>query len=152
MIFDNIKNYELYTSLNKGFEKAFKFLKRAEAENLDVGKYEIDGDKVYAMVQEYNTKFYEEGKFEGHKKYIDIQYIISGSEIIEVADVSKVTPNTEYDEQKDFMLFENTEDASTLILNKGDYAILFPHDIHKPGLAVNNTSSTVKKVVVKVKN
>ena len=87
MIFDHVKNCEQYYSLHKNFEKAFDFIKRAVAENLPVGKYEIDGKDLYASVQEYQAKAPEDGKFEGHRNYIDIQYIVSGIETIEVVDI-----------------------------------------------------------------
>ena len=78
MIFDNIKNKELYLSINDGFKAGFDFIEKAIKENLPVGKYEIDGKKVWASVQEYLSK--DEAKAEAHRNYIDIQYIVSGKE------------------------------------------------------------------------
>ncbi len=150
MIIDTLKNCNLYCTDNEKFKKAFAFLQKATSENLSVGKYEIDGEDVYAMVQEYTTKPYEDGRFEGHRKYIDIQYIVSGDEKIEVVDISKVTPNTEYNAEKDLLFFENCKNVTTTVLQTGEYGVFFPHDIHKPGLAVQNIPSPVKKVVVKV--
>ena len=70
---------------------------------------EIDGTKIYASVSEYTTKEYEDAKFEGHRKYIDIQYIVSGTESIEMADISKVTANTDYNENKDIEFYGNCD-------------------------------------------
>lgn len=151
MILDNMKNCELYFGVNKKFQKAFDFIKTAVAENKPVGKYEIDGDELYASVQSYDSKLAENAKFEGHKRYIDIQYIIKGTEQMQVADISKMQTNTEYNETKDCVFYENSNEASVLIVGEGEYAIFFPHDIHRPGMSINETPMPVEKIVVKVK-
>ena len=150
MIFDNMKNCALYYGANKNFEKAFDFIKYAVSENLPVGKYELDSTQVYASVQEYETKLPENGKFEGHRNYIDIQYVVSGAEAIDVMDVGKAVAKTEYDPVKDFQLYENSENCNKCAIEAGEYGIFFPHDIHKPGMAYGEIAP-VKKIVVKVK-
>jgi len=153
MIVDNLlnSNSKMYYGLNGKFEKAFNFIKKATEENLSVGKYEIDGTEIYGLVQEYTTKSEEQGKFEGHRKYIDIQYIISGIESIEVIDISKAKANTEYNDVKDIEFYDNNEKTGNVVLENGEYAILYPNDIHKPGMTFGNKSTTVKKIVVKVR-
>ena len=151
MIFDNLNNCELYYGAHKNFEKAFDFIKTAIKEDLPVGKYEIDGKDLFASVQSYDSKMPEVAKNEGHKNYIDIQFVISGKEIIEVVDISKAVANTEYNSEKDVTFFENSDKANVLYLEDGEYAVLFPHDIHRPGMCVNGKSTPVKKIVVKVK-
>lgn len=151
MICDNLKNCETYFGVNSRFPQAFAFIKTAVAENYPAGRYEIDGDDLYAMVQEYNTNLVANSKFEGHKRYIDIQYIVSDEELMKVTDISKVAANTEYNEVKDCTFFGNTEDASVLLVQQGEYAIFFPDDIHMPGVARNETPAPARKIVVKVK-
>jgi len=151
MIVDNLSNSKMYYGLSNKFEKAFDFIKKTIEENLPVGKYEIDGTEVYGLVQEYTSKTEEQGKFEGHRKYIDIQYIISGIETIEVIDISKAKANTEYNNVKDIEFYDNNEKTGSVVLEDGEYAILYPNDIHKPGLAFKGENSPVKKIVVKVK-
>lgn len=151
MIFDTLSNSKLYYDVNDKFEKAFDFIRKATEENLPAGKYEIDGTGLYASVQEYTTKSYEDAKFEAHKNYIDIQYIISGIEAIEVVDISKAVIMTEYDPSKDAAFYENNAKASTGVVESGEYGIFFPHDIHKPGIAFEGKNSPVKKIVVKVR-
>ena len=136
--------------MHKNFEKAFDFIKKAVSENLAVGKYELDGRELFASVQEYDSKTDEQAKNEAHKNYIDIQYVVSGTEIIESVEIEKATPNTEYNAEKDVMFYDKSEDAVTLILTEGEYAILYPQDVHRPGLCVG-TPAPVKKIVVKVK-
>ncbi len=151
MIIDTLKNCECYYGVNARFEKAFDFIKKAVKENLPVGKYEIDGTDVYAMVQEYDTKLPDEARFEAHKNYIDIQYIISGVEKMEVTDISKAKPNTEYSAEKDVIFFDDSNMSTVGVFTDEEYAVFFPHDVHKPGMAKDNIRSTVRKIVVKVK-
>lgn len=151
MIIDSLQKTRLYAAVHPDFEKAFAFLERAVAEDLPVGKYEIDGTNVYAMVQEYTTKPSESGTFEGHQNYIDIQFILSGVEIIEFMDITKAQVKTPYDPTKDAAFFCDSEKAGKAILEAGEYGIFYPHDIHKPGRVANDTPCEVRKIVVKVK-
>lgn len=148
MIFDKLENCELYYSINDGFKMGFDFIKRVIAENTEIGKYELDGKKVYALVQEYCPKE-DSNRYEGHKNYIDIQFIVSGKEFMQYADTNTCTPSDEYNSEKDVQHF--TADALTAKLecSANDFAIFFPHDIHKPGIKLIE-GETVKKVVVKV--
>lgn len=151
MIIDNMKNRSLYASAYPGFETAFKFLEKAVAEDLPVGRYELDGDRVFAMVQAYDTKPSEAGAFEGHRNYIDVQFVISGIECIEFMDIGKAAVKTPYDPAKDAAFFENSPVSGKMVLEAGEYGIFYPHDIHKPGRIYGDAATPVKKVVVKVK-
>jgi len=151
MIFDNLKNASLYYSNHKNFEKGFDFIKKALKENLPAGKYEIDGKDLYASILEYDTKKNADGKTEGHRNYIDIQFIVWGEEVIKDADISKVQLKTDYNPDKDVEFYYDTDKFSLLTLESGDFAIFFPCDIHKPSIAVNDNPAPVKKIVVKVK-
>ncbi len=149
MIKDNLKNCEKYTKAHDGFAEAFAFLKKATDEKLPEGRYEIDGDRVFAFIQSYTSK--TESSFEAHRNYIDIQFIMSGVEVMKVADISKVTPSCDYSAEKDIGFFEDYEKASVLTVEEGEYGIFFPWDAHKPGLCLDNNPDNVKKVVVKVR-
>ena len=146
MILDRIDNYKLYTAGNELFEKAFAFLLDYIADPKPVGRYEIDGDKVFAMVSEYETK--PESMVEAHNNYIDIQFLDGECEKIEYVLRENLPVKVPYVEDIEF--YEDTPYHSPLILRKHDFVILYPHDGHKPGLAVDKPIS-VKKVVVKVK-
>ena len=151
MIFDTLQNAKQYFPLGQAYEMAFAFITRADKEDLPIGKYELDGDSVYAMVQEYNTKEEADARFEGHQKYIDLQYILSGTEVMQAIDLANATVEIPYDVEKDFAFYQNAENATTAILSAQTFAIFFPHDIHRPGIALNNIPSPVKKIVVKIK-
>ena len=150
MIIDSMKNHKLYAATYPGFREAFAFLEKAMAEDLPVGRYEIDGTKVFALVQTYETKPSAAGSFEGHRNYIDLQFILSGVEIIETLDISKAAVKVEYDESKDAAFFENSEKSGTVVLEAGEYGIFFPHDIHKPGRIFGAEPAPVKKIIVKI--
>lgn len=151
MVFDSLKNCELYYGMHPRFREAFDFIKKALAENLAVGKYEIDGKNLYASVQEYTAKLESEAKAEAHKNYIDIQFIISGTEVIEGFDIDKATPKSEYNDIKDVMFYQDNKNSNKGILADNEYGIFFPHDVHKPGMCLQGKQDTVKKIVVKVK-
>ena len=129
MIFDSLNNCNKYFETHKNFEKSFSFIKRAVEENLPVGRYEIDGDNVFASVQEYISNFESDGSFEGHRNYIDIQFIVSGIEVMDVMSVSKAISEISYDSAKDIEFFKNNHKAGRLVLEAGEYAIFFPSDI-----------------------
>lgn len=148
MILDNIKNCKKYEQLNRNFEKAFQFLKREDLGSLAVGKYEIDGENIFAMVQEYETKDLENAKYEAHKKYIDIQYLIEGTENMGYVLIDDLEVSSIYSEENDFMLL--TGKPRLILLNEREFFILFPEDAHMPGIFVKEKSK-VRKVVVKVR-
>lgn len=148
MIIDKLQNCELYYGAHKNFQAAFDFVKKAVSENLPAGKYEIDGKALYASIQEYETKLVS--KSEAHKNYIDIQFIVSGIEVMDFCDITKATPNTTYNEEKDVMFYTDCPKSGSCALEAGEYAIFFPHDVHKPGMCFGNPAP-VKKIVVKVK-
>lgn len=125
MIFDRLSNCEKFYGVNKNFEKAFEFIKRAVLEDLSAGRYDIQDKDIYAFVQEYDTDPDGIYFFEGHKKYIDIQCIISGIEAIESLHISKTKPKAAYDAEKDITFYENTDNAGKLILESGEYAVFF---------------------------
>lgn len=119
-----------------------------KAESAAVGKYDLENG-AYVSVQEYTTKARSEAKYEAHKKFIDIQMILSGKELIAVSPIEKMTISDEYNEEKDFMLFHHNDECTDYVLEAGDFLILYPQDVHMPGVCVNE-KSPVRKIVVKV--
>lgn len=150
MIFDSLKNKTLYEALGTKFVKAFAFVERAEREDLPIGRYEIDGDAIFANIQEYETKQPENAPFEAHRRYIDIQYIQRGQERMILTSPAHTSPITEYSEEKDVAFFADHDAPVDCIVHAGEFGIFFPQDIHKPGLAFGGTPSPVKKILVKI--
>lgn len=149
MICDKLNNSNMYCKVHPGFKKAFDFLKDFEKNPLPVGKYEIDGENVYASVQEYETQPCDAKKWEAHKKYIDIQAVFSGVEALGWTPLEELERDGKYMEESDCTLFKEYE-GSELILKKGYFCVLFPEDAHKPG-CVSRVSSKMSKIVVKVR-
>lgn len=148
MILDKIENSHLYASGHSGINKALTYLKNTNFLELTKGKYEIDGENIFAIVNEYDTKNPEEHLLESHIKYIDVQFIAQGVEQIGITTFNNQKPVKLYDSTDDYMLFK--EPYNLITLNKGMFAIFYPDDIHIPGL-IADIPSKVKKVVVKVK-
>jgi len=149
MIVDLLDNAKLYESLHSDFQKAFKFIQEFRQGEKEDGRYEIDGDKVYALVQSYTTVPSEQCKWETHDKYIDIQYIIRGKEVIGYAPRNTLVSNTGYNAEKDITFYED-QPGTDICLTGGMYAILYPWDGHKPK-CIYHEQSDIKKIVVKVK-
>lgn len=148
MIFDSIENSGLYFGLGEKFQKALEFLKNTDFENLPLDKIEIDGDNVFALPQKYVTKNESEGKWESHRKFIDIQYVVSGSENIGFVFEDYLDELEPYNEERDVEFFSG--DGDYVQINEGEFAVFFPDDAHKPGLKVSENEE-VFKIVVKVK-
>ena len=113
---------------------------------LPCGRNDIDGDALYVNVAEYDSKAFEDCKFEAHKRYIDVQVVASGIERIDSQVIAKCEAG-EFDEEGDFMLLEG-EAATQVILEPGSFAAYFPDDAHKPGIAVDGASHNKKCVFI----
>ncbi len=151
MIFDQAKNLDFYKTLGVGgrYAKAVEWLKSQDLANLENGKYEIDGKNVYANVMSYTTIPWEEAKYEAHENYTDIQYVITGSEVMTYAPVDALNPSGPYNAEKDVIKFDNSNPGLQVVTNAGEYMIFFPWDGHKPK-AANGEPAEIKKVVVKI--
>ena len=139
-----------YFKNKERWDKAFLFLKSHDLSVLEIKRYDIVGDNLYAPVSEYLTKNEEDARYEAHQKYIDIQYVISGKELIGIAPMSQKKDVLEpYDSAKDIEFLTVTGGENRLA-TPDSFFIFFPDDAHRPGLK-DVENSPVKKVVVKVK-
>jgi biofilm protein TabA len=149
MIQDTLDNSTRYETLSPRFAKAFSFLRTVDGTQ-SLGRHEIDGDNVFALVQKYETKPIENAKFEAHRKYIDVQFVHSGRETILWAPLAAMKEQTmAYDETKEAALWKLVPDVTPLHMSAGHFAILFPEDAHAPSVEWDE-SCEVFKVVVKV--
>lgn len=150
MIVTDIKHLDHQVSMTNALRKAIDFLRRTDVHLLTDGRVEIDGDRVFALVQRYDTIITDVPKFEYHRKYIDIQYIVSGEEVIGWAPAERMTVTEAYDEEKDICFGTVPEGEMTPVyLKEGQLAVLYPEDGHAPKLAAGRPS-LVLKIVVKV--
>ncbi len=132
------------------WNQAFKFLKENDLATMEANRYDIDGDNLFVMVSDYDTKNPEDAKFEAHRKYADIQYVAGGSELIRLAPLaSQDSVITAYNPEKDIEFIAITGG----ILNKAtpeNFFIFFPENAHSPGIK-ELENSPVRKIVVKVR-
>lgn len=150
MIVSSLDHIERHLPSSPLLKKAISFLQRPDLSALPDGKVAIDGDRVFAIIDRYHTISSDNPKFEYHKKYIDVQFIISGREVIGWAPSERISVTDPYDEGKDIAFGTVPhQEWSRLLLGAGYAAVLFPEDGHAPRLSAG-TASSVMKVVVKV--
>ena len=147
MILDKIENAELYKSISPLLAEGLKFLSENSFETIEPGKYFLKDKLLFAMVNEYATKPMEQCKLEAHRKYIDIQFMVSGEEQIGYTSLCDQTPSEEYNLENDAVFFEDK--VSLFTLYKGYFAIFFSNDLHQPGI-ISGKVANVRKIVVKV--
>ncbi|MRR19659.1 DUF386 domain-containing protein [bacterium] len=149
MVFDTISNRRLYAGLSSRIYEALAYLEITDFKTLSPGRYIIDSDNLFALVQEYESIPREQAKWEYHRKYIDIQYIDEGIEQIGFGKTGKMAVTVEYDPATDISFLKGDGDYVTL--EKGSFGIFYPDDAHQPKVAPSGVSGKVRKVVVKVK-
>jgi YhcH/YjgK/YiaL family protein len=148
MIIDKIENSKLYGGISQRIKEAFEYIRNTDLKNIKPGKYEIDGENIFALINEYETKIESEGKLEAHRKYIDVQYVISGEELMGYSPLGNQQVLEPYKEKNDIIFFSG--EKSFTKVSAGMFAIFFPADVHMPGIRVEN-KTLVKKLVIKVK-
>ena len=146
MIFDSLKHSRRYLPLHPGFETGFKFLKNNSAEQLKDGRNEIDGDRLFAISMATEGKGQDNAAFETHRKYIDIQFTVSGCDTIGWNEQARCSPDNEgYNIDKDVEFYT---DRPTLWIpvSSGRFAVFYPEDAHAP----LGTDAFVHKIVIKI--
>jgi biofilm protein TabA len=131
-------------------ETALTYLRNTDFSKMEAGRYPIDGEQLFAIVQTPLTQTWESGKPEFHARYIDIQYLLEGEELIgyAIANATRVKTHDQLAE-KDIAFVAPISDESVLRLTPGMFAIFYPGELHKPCRAVN-APMLIKKVVIKI--
>lgn len=129
------------------WDKAFAFLKHNDLNAIVPGKYPIEGDDVFATVTDYSPS--DNSKWEAHRKYIDIQYVINGKETMGKVPLAETTVIQDYNETKDVGFFE-TKVGNYYVVGPGSFLIFFPSEAHRPSLKTEGYDK-VKKIVIKVR-
>ncbi|HUS01856.1 MAG TPA: YhcH/YjgK/YiaL family protein [Chitinophagaceae bacterium] len=145
---DKIEFARQYHLHKKYWDEAFDYLKNTDLNKLPKGKYPINGDNVFASVTTDSTKNFDKTNWESHRKYIDIQYVIDGEELIGVYPVSKATVTREYDEKKDAANY--SADGKLYSAKPGTFFIFFPSNAHRPNITPGD-NKVDKKIVIKVR-
>ena len=147
MIYDKLDNLNIYKNISADMYAGLKFLQQIDPD-ITAGVHPIT-PKVKAIVSEYETKRQNELGYEAHKKYIDIQYLLKGSEKIACLPIEKMQETKPYCKDKDAAFYTANIKSQEMIIGDGYFAIFFPQDGHMPQLCLDKPMK-VKKVVIKV--
>jgi biofilm protein TabA len=161
MIFCKLEQAAMQIPALPRLQKAINWLKEATDKNnvetifksLAPGERKtiyIENEDIYALLMRYETRHHTEAKMEAHQKYIDIQYLFDGREMMLLADMDAVREKVPYNPEKDVTLFHLPEATHNIILTPGSLAVLWPTDVHAPNLAAGD-KTTVDKIVLKVR-
>ncbi len=147
MVLDSIENAARFMSLGTGITEAFRYIQNNDLSKIEPGRYEIDQDRLVMMVFEYECTNTDECKLEGHRRYIDLQYWVRGSELMGHELLENQPVLEEYNEQKDVAFYRCLASFSRLL--PGMFVIYYPSDLHT---AVSDpiSKSSVKKIVFKI--
>jgi biofilm protein TabA len=147
MVLDNIANCELHCAHHSLFAKAFEFLKTVSENDFENSRVELDGENCFALFFKGEGKGADKIVLEAHRKYIDIQYVFKGSDLMGYRYLNDcVELNTAYNEKDDYILFSDQLSTKFTVTEKS-FVIFYPTDAHAPLLGVDN----LLKVVVKVR-
>jgi YhcH/YjgK/YiaL family protein len=149
VIKDSLTNYKDYCTADSLLEKGFKFLLEKASPTLADGKYEIVGTNCFALVQSYATVAATDKRWESHKLYLDIQFMVSGSEICGYIPTTELKVADDQTPKADIVFYHEAT-GTDIKLKPGEFGIFYPQDGHKPGIILS-TPQPVKKIVIKVK-
>ena len=149
MIFDETNNLHRYAIPYADDVK--KFLDRADLITLTQPEIELRGRDLFVRLMRYLPKPSDQNKFETHRCYADIQVIIQGREIMQVAPTAELQPSTDYDAANDYQFFNVNRNISDVIVNENSFAIFFPGEAHRPSCLVAEGDTQVFKLVFKVR-
>lgn len=150
MLTTSLNLTEKYNYLEEKFHKAYEFLRTADLKTLPLGRVDIQGDDIYANVQEYESLDPATAKFEAHDVYFDIQYVVEGKEMFGYVAREGLKEDAPYDAANDIVFFEEPAHAGFVFLAAGDCIVVAPEDAHKPR-CIAGAAEKVRKIVIKVK-
>ena len=148
MIYDVWKNRDMYANVHPLFAEGFAYIDRCLEKMPEPGIYEIHGKDLFAKVLEYETR--QQGDYETHDQYIDIQYLVKGTENVYIAKRSDLQSKGEYDCVEDVQFYYDDGLKSSFVFEADSFVIFFPEEAHKPSMEVE-TPKNALKIVLKVK-
>lgn len=149
MIIDSIKNAHKYYDAHPSFKTAFEALMKID-ETTPNERLTVDGENIFINLSEYTNKNIDECLFESHKKYIDIQYVLTGGELIDICDEKILKVTDDRLDTDDIAFFESTDSFSRANLTPGTFVVIFPGEAHKPMIAPDGKGIKTRKAVAKI--
>ncbi|MCU6711427.1 YhcH/YjgK/YiaL family protein [Paenibacillus sp. J5C_2022] len=147
MIIDQLENAAIYAEMHAKIGAALNYLQRYPLIDREPGRYEIEGSDMFLLLQQYETREVKDSFWEAHQNYIDVQYMLQGSESMGFAHVNRLKVKEPYCPIKDFVVLEGEGD--TMTVHEGSFAIFYPQDAHMPCLSCGKPE-IIKKAVIKV--
>ena len=148
MILDDLKHAERYFNLHPGFRAGFRYLSQPNLQSFATGKYELEGDRLFVLINRDPGRGHEGARLEAHRKYIDIQFLVSGAEEIGWRPTEECDHVTDpYDAERDIMFFADPP-QTWIHLPVGKFMIFYPNDAHAPLAAQGDNVKAVIKVAV----
>ena len=150
MIRAMLKDAERYYILGEGVRKALEYIRGNDLLSLAPGRYPIDGDKVFALIQEPITQPEDKAPFENHLKHADLQVTLKGTEHVGYCPVEKLTPKGDYNPETDVQLYDGRSDVTMHCATGKSFSLFFPEDGHQPYVTLGQ-SEKIKKVVIRIR-
>ncbi|EDS78392.1 conserved hypothetical protein [Clostridium botulinum C str. Eklund] len=147
MIYGNLNNKDTFKYLPKAILKIFDYAIENNLENFQLGKHEIDSDKIFVNIVQYDTTTVEKRFWEAHKRYLDVHVMLKGNERININFIDRLN-KLEYIEKEDFVALQG-DFKSSVVLEKNDFLICYPEDAHMTAL-IAEKSENVKKAIFKI--
>jgi len=146
MILDTLARADRYSALHPLFARAFAFLRQTDLDALAPGRYTIDGEQLFAIVEHCTGRARAEAQLECHRRYIDIQLVLEGTDEMGWKALAEcLSPATDYDAARDIRFFSDVP-SSWIATPAGSFCLFFPDDAHAPLVS----SGFIRKVVVKI--
>lgn len=137
------------SSLEERCMEAVKFLSQLNAEDLSLGRHDVNEGFFYNVI-EYDTTNEADKPYESHRKFVDIQFLLSGVEIMQIIDIDRLQVKNLYDSIKECTLYKSLNNTASIILRPGSVMILYPKDAHR-SMSYNGTVNHVVKIVGKIR-
>jgi len=148
MVLDTIENADKYLHLGKGISKALSYIQQNDVAVIEPGRYEIDNDRLIMLVFEYSNNTTDKHKLEGHRRYIDLQYWVSGSELMGHEILNAQPLVEDYNDKADYAFYNCNASFSRLL--PGMFVIYYPTDLHT-AVTDPQSETKVKKIVFKIR-
>jgi YhcH/YjgK/YiaL family protein len=145
---DQLDNWTKHPELKK-YAAAFEYLKKTDFRSKEPGRVDLDGNRMYATLSANKARPVESAKFEAHRKYLDIHYLVAGSETIGSASASSLQVVDPYKEEGDIAFYEVPANYRKIEMKPGQFALFLPGQAHLPG--IGDASAVIRKVVIKVR-
>ncbi len=149
MIYANVSELNSYAKLSPEVLKLINDFIATVTPDSESGRRKLDGDMVMADINFYQSTPVAKGRIENHKRYIDIQLVISGHESIYISSCEELELEEDKYATNDIAFYTPNLDISYVIpMKAGDFMIIMPDEGHMPGRGED--ACDICKIVFKI--